>query len=247
MRSRSRPRSRCRPVSGYQQGGLIIYGDDNNYLKLVYSGRSTAAAGSKAANVIQFAKEVNAVASESNSATLGATFPDTVWLRMSSTDGNVVTPSYSTDGATWLPITTSGGTAAPRDLTGITAPKVGLLALGSTAAGAADNSPRSSTTSPLTPDDTAVPCATPCRRRELQRNCVELATGACVRPSGNLVVSGGSVKIPLEATDLYQTTNTARDLVLTRPPRRPVRGHHQGQRSDQPVLPVGGPAHLRRR
>ncbi len=47
-------------TKGYQQGGLIIYGDDNNYLKLVYSGRSTAAAGSKAANVIQFAKEVNA-------------------------------------------------------------------------------------------------------------------------------------------------------------------------------------------
>ena len=49
-------------TKGYQQAGLIIYGDDNNYLKLVYSGRSTAAAGSKAANVIQFAKEVNATA-----------------------------------------------------------------------------------------------------------------------------------------------------------------------------------------
>ena len=35
-----------------------------------------------------------------------------------------------------------------------------------------------------------------------------------VRPSGNLVVSNGSVKIPMEATDIYQTTNTARDLVL---------------------------------
>ena len=76
-------------TKGYQQAGLIVYGDDNNYLKLVYSGRSTAAAGSKAANVIQFAKEVNATASETNSANLGADFPDTVWLRMTSTDGNV--------------------------------------------------------------------------------------------------------------------------------------------------------------
>ena len=105
VRSRSRPRSTWPANKGYQQAGLIIYGDDNNYLKLVYSGRSTAAAGDKAANIIQFAKEVNATASESNSTNLGATFPDTVWLRMSSTDGNVVTPSYSTDGATWLPIT----------------------------------------------------------------------------------------------------------------------------------------------
>ena len=161
-------------VRGYQQGGLIIYGDDNNYLKLVYSGRSTAAAGSKAANVIQFAKEVNAVASESNSTALGATFPDTVWLRMSSTDGNVVTASYSTDGATWLPITTSNGTAAPRDLTGITSPKVGLLALGSTAAGAADNISAKFDYFTITPDDTAVPCAHALLRRGLQRNRVEL-------------------------------------------------------------------------
>ena len=42
-----------------------------------------------------------------------------------------------------------------------------------------------------------------------------------VRPSGNLTVSGGSVNIPMEATDLYQTTNTARDLVLTDLPEGP--------------------------
>ena len=59
-------------TKGYQQAGLVIYGDDNNYLKLVYSGRSTAADGNKAANVIQFAKEVNAAATETNSANLGA-------------------------------------------------------------------------------------------------------------------------------------------------------------------------------
>ncbi len=207
-------------VRGYQQGGLIIYGDDNNYLKLVYSGRSTAAAGSKAANVIQFAKEVNAVASESNSTALGATFPDTVWLRMSSTDGNVVTPSYSTDGATWLPITTSNGTAAPRDLTSITSPKVGLLALGSTAAGAADNISAKFDYFTITPDDTAVPCLTPCFVEDYNGTALS-SDWSVVRPSGNLVVSGGSVKIPLEATDLYQTTNTARDLVLTDLPDGP--------------------------
>jgi hypothetical protein len=78
---------------------------------------------------------------------------------MTSTDGNVVTPTYSTDGATWLPITTSSGTAAPRDLTGITAPKVGLLGLGSTAAGAADNIQAKFDYFTITPDDTATPCS----------------------------------------------------------------------------------------
>ena len=207
-------------VRGYQQGGLIVYGDDNNYLKLVYSGRSTAAAGSKAANVIQFAKEVNGTASESNSTNLGATFPDTVWLRMTSTDGNVVTPSYSTDGATWLPITTSNGTAAPRDLTGITAPKVGLLALGSTAAGAADNITAEFDYFTITPDDTAVECSPPCVVEQFDGNALG-SDWTTVRPSGNLTVSGSSLKIPMEATDLYQTTNTARDLVLTDLPEGP--------------------------
>ncbi|WP_299924526.1 ThuA domain-containing protein [uncultured Nocardioides sp.] len=208
-------------VRGYQQGGLIVYGDDNNYLKLVYSGRSTAAAGSKAANVIQFAKEVNGTASESNSTALGADFPDTVWLRMTSTDGNVVTPTYSTDGATWLPITTSNGTAAPRDLSGITAPKVGLLALGSTAAGAADNITAEFDYFTLTPDDTAVPCTEPCVVEEFNGQSLASPPWTVVRPSGNLTVSDGSVKIPMEATDLYQTTNTARDLVLRDLPEGP--------------------------
>ena len=49
-----------------------------------------------------------------------------------------------------------------RDLTGITAPKVGLLALGSTAAGAADNITAEFDYFTITPDDTAVECSPPC-------------------------------------------------------------------------------------
>jgi PKD repeat protein/glucose/arabinose dehydrogenase len=208
-------------TKGYQQAGLIVYGDDNNYLKLVYSGRSTAADGNKAANVIQFAKEVNAAATETNSANLGATFPDTVWLRMSSTDGSSVTASYSSDGSTWLPITTSGGTtAAPRDLSGITAPKIGLLALGSTAASATPSITAEFDYFTLTPDDTAVPCSNGCQVEQFNGSALG-EDWTTVRPSGNLVVADGSVKIPLEGTDLYQGTNTARDLVLTALPDGP--------------------------
>ena len=210
-------------TKGYQQGGLIIYGDDNNYLKLVYSGRSTAAAGDKAANVIQFAKELNATASESNSTNLGAAFPDTVWLRMTGTAAGIVTPTYSTDGATWLPITTSTGTAAPRDLTGagFTNLKVGLLALGSTAASATPAITAQFDYFTITPDDTATPCAKPCNVEDFNGNALLDPPWSVVRPSGNLTVSNGSLKIPMEATDLYQTTNTARDLVLRDLPAGP--------------------------
>lgn len=208
-------------VRGYQQAGLVIYGDDNNYLKLVYSGRSTATAGSKAANVIQFAKEVNATATESNSANLGATFPDTVWLRMSSTDGNAVTASYSTDGDTFVPLALSNGNPAPaRDLTGITAPKVGLLALGATAAGGADGLVAEFDYFTLTPDDTAEPCGNGCLVEQFDGTTLN-PDWATIRPSGNLEVSDGSLQIPMEGTDLYQTTNTARDLVLTDLPEGP--------------------------
>ena len=201
---------------GYQQGGLVIYGDDNNYLKLVYSGRNTSAAGDRAANIIQFAKEVNATASETNSANLGASFPDTVWLRMSSTDGNVVTPSYSIDGATWLPITLTNGTTAPtRDLSGITAPKVGLLALGATAAGGADNLVAKFDYFLLTPDDTAVPCATPCQVEQFTGSALDLTRwDDSVRVNSSLTVADGSLNIPLTNSDLYQTTNTTPNVVL---------------------------------
>ncbi len=42
---------------------------------------------------------------------LGAAFPDTVWLRLTSTDGNAVTASYSSDGATWSPVTAANAAA----------------------------------------------------------------------------------------------------------------------------------------
>ena len=149
-------------VRGYQQGGLIVYGDDNNYLKLVYSGRSTAAAGSKAANVIQFAKEVNGIAAESNSTNLGATFPDTVWLRLTSTDGNVVIRPTAPTGP---PGSRSRRRTAPRTAR----PDRHHVAQGRSARpghgrGAATTSPREFDYFTITPDNTAIRCNTAVRR-----------------------------------------------------------------------------------
>jgi len=194
----------------YQQAGLVVYGNDDNYLKLVYSGRSNEP--NKANNIVQMAKEVGGTATETNSANLGADFPDTVWLRLSSTDGNVVAGSWSSDGETWTDV------ASTRDLTGITAPKVGLLALGSQTAAAGITASFDHFT--LTPDDTAEPCTPGCLVEQFDGSALG-SDWDVVRPSGNLEVSDGTVNIPLEATDLYQGTNTARDLVLTDLPDGP--------------------------
>ena len=64
-------------------------------------------------------------------------------------------------------------------------------------------------------------CAEPCVVEEFDGQSLASPPWTVVRPSGNLTVSGGSVKIPMEATDLYQTTNTARVCSAVRTPRRP--------------------------
>ncbi|WP_139984529.1 ThuA domain-containing protein [Nocardioides litoris] len=192
-------------VRSYQQAGLILYGDDNNYTKLVYSGRSSTP--NKANNVIQFASETNATATETNSANLGATFPDTVWLKLASTDGTTVTASYSADGATYQPVT---ATAAARPVPANA--KVGMVALAGSGQTAGITAKFDYFT--ITPDDTATPCGG-------GNGCLENFDGSAlpsgwevVKPTGNVTVGGGNLTIPMAGTDLYQTTNTAGDLVL---------------------------------
>ncbi|WP_345458255.1 ThuA domain-containing protein [Nocardioides marinquilinus] len=133
----------------YQQAGLIVYGDDDNYVKLVTQGRT--AQPDPAGRIVQFAKEVGGTATETNTNALGADFPDTVWLRLTSPDGLAVSASYSTDGATF---TEMGGAA--RDLSGINEPRVGLTAFANNAAAAGIVADFDSFS--ITPDDTAVPC-----------------------------------------------------------------------------------------
>ena len=57
----------------YQQAGLIVYGDDNNYLKMVIQGRTGQP--DAAARVFQFAKEVAGRAAETNTPGLGRGVP----------------------------------------------------------------------------------------------------------------------------------------------------------------------------
>ena len=106
----------------YQQAGLVLYGDDNNYAKIVLQARGTA---DQANRVFQFIREDAGDPHEvaaSNTAQLGAAFPDTAYVRLTS-DGTSITAAYSANGTTW---TTMSETKA---LAGISNPKIGLLSL----------------------------------------------------------------------------------------------------------------------
>ena len=65
-------------------------------------------------------------------AVLPGSFPNTFFVRFSSSDGNAVQAQYSADGQTW----TNTGTAS--NLSGITNPRIALYATASTQAAAAE-------------------------------------------------------------------------------------------------------------
>ena len=117
--------------TAYQQAGIVVYGDDDNYAKLVFSGRSSS--GDKAGRVIQFSHEQGGgAAQEANTSALGADFPDTVWLKLAS-DGTNLTPSYSTDGIDWVSAPTAanwnGWEAVRKSTAAFNDPRVGLISL----------------------------------------------------------------------------------------------------------------------
>ncbi len=88
-------------LTRYQQGGIILYGDDDNYIKL---DRTATNNGGTATEFMEFIQETAATArntSSDHTANLNqTTFPADFYLRMVS-DGTNVTGSYSTDQTTW--------------------------------------------------------------------------------------------------------------------------------------------------
>ncbi|MDA0180072.1 ThuA domain-containing protein [Solirubrobacter phytolaccae] len=103
------------PTTNYNNAGLMVYGDDANLIKagMVYSGGRR----------FEAFKELGNTATGLGSATgvLPASFPTTWYLRLTS-NGTTIQPAYSADGITW---TNYGATT---NLSGITAPKIGVYA-----------------------------------------------------------------------------------------------------------------------
>jgi cytochrome c len=102
------------PNENYEQAGLLVYGDDANYVKadLVHSG----------GRAVEFLREVADVASGfGGTVALPGDFPTTVELRVVS-DGTTLTASYRPVGGQWAPF------GEPAPLSGVPNPKVGVYA-----------------------------------------------------------------------------------------------------------------------
>jgi len=111
-------------TEAYQQAGLVIYGDDDNYAKMVFEARNTNEPA-PAERIFQFIREENGSPNEvadSTTDNLGADYPSTVWVRFTS-DGTSLNASYSADGVTFTEMNET------KSLDGIENPKIGLLSL----------------------------------------------------------------------------------------------------------------------
>ncbi|MDA0173823.1 ThuA domain-containing protein [Solirubrobacter taibaiensis] len=88
----------------YQQAGLIVYGTDDNYVKIDRTATNTATAANT--EKFEFIQELNATARNTNqdyTANLAATFPQDFYLRIVYNGTNLV-GAYSTDGTAWTTV-----------------------------------------------------------------------------------------------------------------------------------------------
>ncbi|MCM3661082.1 DUF1349 domain-containing protein [Georgenia satyanarayanai] len=186
-------------AEAYQQGGLLIYGDDDNYAKMVFSGRSTSGSD-PASRVFQFIREEAGAPNEVNasmSPAVGGDYPSTVWVRFVS-DGENLTASYSSNGTDFT------GMSETKSLEGIDNPKIGLFAL----QGAGR------TQAPvdvefdyfhITPDDT-VPPVDP--TDEFDGSSIDGCRWEIVRPDPeHMRVVDGHLELDATTGDIYGTDN----------------------------------------
>jgi len=188
----------------YQQAGLILYGDDDNYAKIMLQGRGTG--NDSASRIFQFIREVNGtpITEASDSPALGASFPDTFYVRLTS-DGTSVGSSYSADGTTFTPLST------PKAIAGITNPKIGLTAFANDGSNAAVIDAKFDWFS-ITPDDTAVSSGPDDEFDGTSLN-------SCRWTVDNEDVTGyrvadGSLEIDTSPLDIYGADTGAKNFVL---------------------------------
>ncbi|MGJ7442608.1 ThuA domain-containing protein [Aquipuribacter sp. MA13-6] len=184
----------------YQQAGLVIYGDDDNYAKMVIQGRT--ANPDAGARIFQYIREEAGVPNEvgdSNTAALGAAFPDTFWVRFTSTNGTDLRASYSADGVTFVDMPQT------KSLTGITNPRVGLISLTGTGQTPVVDAEFDSFT--ITPDD-SVGEVDP--SDEFEGTELDTCRWQVVRPEPSaLSVADGKLTLLTPNGDIYTTPNAA--------------------------------------
>ncbi|MBX7265218.1 ThuA domain-containing protein [Micromonospora sp. Llam7] len=104
----------------YQQAGLIVHGDDDNYLKFDFIVDNQA--GEAVSRRIEFRSEIGGAVQDPQPGAESLT--ESVWHLRLARSGDTFTASYSADGTTWTALTELTNTAV-----GAT-PKVGLFTLG---------------------------------------------------------------------------------------------------------------------
>ncbi|MEW1587773.1 ThuA domain-containing protein [Micromonospora vinacea] len=177
-------------TANYQQAGLLVYGDDDNYAKvdLLYNGSRR----------VEFIRETAATPRNEAADATAAPAGDTVYLRITS-DGTNLTASASGDGQTFTPV---GRSAA---LAGITNPRIGVFALnGGTEAPVVDAAFDSFQVTPDAPagpvdpsDEFTGSTLDKCRWDAILRE----------DPTGYRV-TGGALRIDVPNGDIYGTDNT---------------------------------------
>ncbi|BCJ60196.1 hypothetical protein Jiend_36180 [Micromonospora endophytica] len=179
------------PVTAdYQQAGLIIYGDDDNYAKvgLLFGG----------SRKVEFIRETAGSPRNEGADSTAAPAGDTIHLRLIS-DGTNLTAAFSTDGQTFTPV----GRAAA--LAGITNPRIGLFALnGGTTAPVVDAAFDWFQVTPDTPAEPVEPSDefTGTALDKCRWDAILREDPAAYR------VSGGSLRIDVPNGDIYGTSNT---------------------------------------
>ncbi|MGZ4218556.1 MAG: glycoside hydrolase family 3 C-terminal domain-containing protein [Solirubrobacteraceae bacterium] len=107
----------ARPNTATQQGGIIAYQDDDNYLK--FDLEATSPTNIQLSTSLEDSLQSNPAVSTSpiqvnqtlNTTPMNGVLPsdNTIWLRMTK-KGYTYTTSYSLDGSTWVPVWSTGAT-----------------------------------------------------------------------------------------------------------------------------------------
>jgi glucose/arabinose dehydrogenase/PKD repeat protein len=185
----------------YQQAGLLLYGDDDNYAKFVLQGRAATGSPSAANRIFQFIREVNGTPNEvaaSNTAQLGADYPDTVHVRFTSTTGDDLRASYSADGTVWTDMPET------KSIADIVNPRIGLVSLAGS--GARPVTEARFDWFSITPDDTA---GAPEPADEFDGTALDTCRWQVVRPEPDaLSVGDGRLTVLTGDGDIYGGNNT---------------------------------------
>jgi beta-glucosidase len=99
----------AKPNAATQQGGVIAYQDDDNYLK--FDLEATSATNIQFNTTLEDSSTGVAVAQTLNATAANTILPanNTIWLRLAK-NGNFYSTSYSVDGTTFVPVWTTGAT-----------------------------------------------------------------------------------------------------------------------------------------